>query len=153
MSDADHGAPDAQPPVETAPAVVGAPSEAAGGLPSLLATMSYARSQTGLLRGAQVLLRTNQAPGFDCPGLRLARARASSAHSSSSARTAPRPSPSEATTRRVDAATSSRAWSVAELAGTVGLLARTAGSAHRTRWSCGRAPSTTSPSPGTTPSR
>jgi molybdopterin-dependent oxidoreductase alpha subunit len=51
-----------------ASAVVGPPSEAAGGLPSLLATLRYARTQTGLARAALTLVRTNQDPGFDCPG-------------------------------------------------------------------------------------
>ena len=43
-------------------------SRAAGGSPALAATLRYASAQTGLVRGARVLLRTNQTSGFDCPG-------------------------------------------------------------------------------------
>ncbi len=68
MSDVDRPVASAQPPEEMTRAEVGPPSDAAGGLPSLLATLHYARSQTGLARGALTLARTNQDPGFDCPG-------------------------------------------------------------------------------------
>jgi molybdopterin-dependent oxidoreductase alpha subunit len=44
------------------------PSLAAGGAAALGATFRYAVAQTGLVRGARVLARTNQDPGFDCPG-------------------------------------------------------------------------------------
>jgi molybdopterin-dependent oxidoreductase alpha subunit len=60
--------PRAQPPHEPARPTTTAPSDAAGGLGALAATLRYARSQTGLVRGARVLARTNQETGFDCPG-------------------------------------------------------------------------------------
>ncbi len=40
---------------------------AAGGLEAVAATTRYVRSQSGLLRGARVLLEVNQEDGFDCP--------------------------------------------------------------------------------------
>jgi len=60
--------PTAQPPDDTAQVRLGPASEAAGGVAALGATVRYASAQTGLLRGARVLARTNQDPGFDCPG-------------------------------------------------------------------------------------
>jgi molybdopterin-dependent oxidoreductase alpha subunit len=44
------------------------PSAAAGGWKAVSATVSYAAEQTGIARGARVLLRTNQEQAFDCPG-------------------------------------------------------------------------------------
>jgi molybdopterin-dependent oxidoreductase alpha subunit len=115
MSDSSHPSalPAAQPPIEVTPAVVGPPSEAAGGLPSLLATLSYARSQTGIVRAAQVLLRTNQDPGFDCPGCAWPepRERDNIEFCENGAKAVL----SEATTRRADPAFFAR-WTVAELA-------------------------------------
>jgi molybdopterin-dependent oxidoreductase alpha subunit len=48
--------------------VLGEPARVAGGLPALAETFRYARRQTGLVRAARVLARTNQERGFDCPG-------------------------------------------------------------------------------------
>jgi molybdopterin-dependent oxidoreductase alpha subunit len=114
MDDRQHSAPANCQPPDDADAVrrlrVG---DAAGGASALAATVRYAAAQTGLLRGARVLARTNQESGFDCPGCAW-----------------PEPHPretiefcengakavlSEATTRRADAALFRR-WSVAELA-------------------------------------
>ncbi len=58
----------AQPPDDSASVRTGDASEAAGGVGALAATVRYASAQTGLLRGARVLARTNQTSGFDCPG-------------------------------------------------------------------------------------
>jgi hypothetical protein len=58
----------AQPPDDTAAVHTATPSAAAGGFDALAATLRYAGAQTGLLRGARVLARTNQTSGFDCPG-------------------------------------------------------------------------------------
>jgi molybdopterin-dependent oxidoreductase alpha subunit len=105
--------PDAETPDDSADVRVVRPSGAAGGAPALAATLRYAQAQTGLLRGARVLARTNQESGFDCPGCAW-----------------PEPHPrgaiefcengakavlSEATARRADAAFFAR-WSVADLA-------------------------------------
>jgi molybdopterin-dependent oxidoreductase alpha subunit len=105
--------PSAEPPDDTIGVRIEAPSRAAGGVSALAATVRYAAAQTGLLRGARVLARTNQETGFDCPGCAW-----------------PEPHPreavefcengakavlSEATTRRADAAFFER-WSVADLA-------------------------------------
>jgi hypothetical protein len=64
----DRAAAQAQPPDDTAQVALERPSAAAGGAGSLAATLRYASAQTGLVRGARVLARTNQASGFDCPG-------------------------------------------------------------------------------------
>ena len=61
-------APNAQPPDDSANVVVVPASRAAGGASALAATLRYASAQTGLVRGARILVRTNQAAGFDCPG-------------------------------------------------------------------------------------
>ncbi len=115
MSDAGrpHAPPSAQPPIEVTPAVIGPPSEAAGGVGSLLATLSYARSHTGVVRGAQVLLRTNQDPGFDCPGCAWPEPRERDAIEF--CENGAKAVLSEATTRRADPAFFAR-WTVAELA-------------------------------------
>jgi molybdopterin-dependent oxidoreductase alpha subunit len=104
---------DAEVPDDSAGVRLGRPSQAAGGAPALAATLRYASAQTGLVRGARVLARTNQESGFDCPGCAW-----------------PEPHPreaiefcengakavlSEATTRRADADFFAR-WSVADLA-------------------------------------
>ncbi len=58
----------AQPPDDSSTSRVARPSTAAGGAAAVAATLRYARAETGLLRGARVLARTNQEAGFDCPG-------------------------------------------------------------------------------------
>jgi molybdopterin-dependent oxidoreductase alpha subunit len=60
--------PGAQPPEDTAKVRLGPGSAAAGGAGALAATLRYASAQTGLVRGARILARTNQTSGFDCPG-------------------------------------------------------------------------------------
>ncbi len=105
--------PRAQPPDDSANVRLGKASGAAGGAAAVAVTMLYAKDQTGLLRGARVLARTNQEVGFDCPGCAW-----------------PEPHPrdaiefcengakavlSEATTRRCDPAVFAR-YSVADLA-------------------------------------
>jgi molybdopterin-dependent oxidoreductase alpha subunit len=114
MADPDRTPPAAQPPIETSPALVGPPSDAAGGLGSLLATMRYARSQTGLVRGARVLLRTNQDPGFDCPGCAWPEPRERDAIEF--CENGAKAVLSEATAHRVDPGFFAR-WTVADLAG------------------------------------
>ncbi len=44
------------------------PSEVAGGLPAVMATMAHARKKMGVFRGTKTLLRVNKEDGFDCPG-------------------------------------------------------------------------------------
>jgi molybdopterin-dependent oxidoreductase alpha subunit len=48
----------------------GAPSDSkpAGGLEAVVSTLTHARRETGLLRGARLLAQVNQTDGFDCPG-------------------------------------------------------------------------------------
>jgi molybdopterin-dependent oxidoreductase alpha subunit len=80
---------------------------------SLLATLSYARAQTGVVRGAQVLLRTNQDPGFDCPGCAWPEPR--DRDTIEFCENGAKAVLSEATTRRADPEFFAR-WTVAELA-------------------------------------
>ncbi len=40
----------------------------AAGIPAVMHSVAHARDQMGLRRGAKLLLRVNQADGFDCPG-------------------------------------------------------------------------------------
>ncbi len=47
---------------------IGPPSLAAAGMPGVLHGVAHARDQLGLRRGTKLLLRVNQADGFDCPG-------------------------------------------------------------------------------------
>ena len=68
MNDTLRETPRAQPPEDEQDLRLGKPSPAAGGAEAVIATVRYATRQTGLLRGARVLARTNQDPGFDCPG-------------------------------------------------------------------------------------
>jgi len=69
MDDERHAPlPSAQPPHDTEELLRVPASTAAGGIGSLVATLRYARAQTGVVRGARILLRTNQTTGFDCPG-------------------------------------------------------------------------------------
>ena len=58
----------AQPPVETAKLRQTATSTAAGGLAAVVASAKHAIAGMGLLRGTRLLLRVNQADGYDCPG-------------------------------------------------------------------------------------
>ncbi len=44
------------------------PSDVAGGIPAVMATMRHATKQMGVVRGTKTLLRLNKADGFDCPG-------------------------------------------------------------------------------------
>jgi molybdopterin-dependent oxidoreductase alpha subunit len=48
--------------------VVGPPAEAAGGLGAVVSTARYVLDHVGVARAPGLLLRTNQAFGFDCPG-------------------------------------------------------------------------------------
>ena len=68
MPDSRDAPPAAQPPDDHDGVRLGPAATTAGGLGALAATVAYARAQTGLLRGARVLARTNQDAGFDCPG-------------------------------------------------------------------------------------
>jgi molybdopterin-dependent oxidoreductase alpha subunit len=68
MDDERRTPPSAQPPDDTRDLLRVPASTAAGGVGALAATLRYARAQTGLVRGARVLFRTNQTTGFDCPG-------------------------------------------------------------------------------------
>ena len=61
----DHGArtpPDESPPTATPP------KQVAGGMAAVGSTLRRAARETGLVRGAGLLLRANQHGGFDCPG-------------------------------------------------------------------------------------
>jgi molybdopterin-dependent oxidoreductase alpha subunit len=69
MDDRRHDpTPNPQPPDDTADVQVVPASRAAGGASAVAATLRYANAQTGLARGARILMRTNQSAGFDCPG-------------------------------------------------------------------------------------
>jgi molybdopterin-dependent oxidoreductase alpha subunit len=102
----------AQPPDDSAGVRLDAPSKAAGGAPALAATFRYATRQAGLVRGARVLARTNQDPGFDCPGCAWPEPhdRAAIEFCENGAKAVL----SEATARRVDASFFAR-WSIADL--------------------------------------
>jgi molybdopterin-dependent oxidoreductase alpha subunit len=58
----------AQPPAELLELRQSEPSAAAGGVPSIAATMKYALGEMGLTRSLRTLARINQPEGFDCPG-------------------------------------------------------------------------------------
>ncbi|HEX8069052.1 MAG TPA: FdhF/YdeP family oxidoreductase [Pyrinomonadaceae bacterium] len=58
----------AQPPAEFAGLRQTEPSAAAGGVPSIVATMKYAFGAMGVGRSLRTLARLNQTDGFDCPG-------------------------------------------------------------------------------------
>jgi molybdopterin-dependent oxidoreductase alpha subunit len=105
--------PRAQPPSDEPPAKLGHASTVAGGIPALRATMEYAARQTGIARGARILMHTNQTSGFDCPGCAWPepRDRAAIEFCENGAKAVL----SEATTRRVDPEFFRR-YSVAELA-------------------------------------
>ena len=64
----DERRPSPQPTDDSENVRLGPASKAAGGTPALVATARYAMAQTRIGRGTRVLLRTNQADGFDCPG-------------------------------------------------------------------------------------
>jgi molybdopterin-dependent oxidoreductase alpha subunit len=89
------------------------PSTAAGGIGAVAATLRYAHEQTGLLHGARVLARTNQEPGFDCPGCAWPEPRERDAIEF--CENGAKAVLSEATRRRADPAFFAK-WSVAEMA-------------------------------------
>ena len=113
MNDTLREKPLAQPPADEHGIRLGEPSAAAGGMEAVAATVRYASRQTGLLRGARVLARTNQDPGFDCPGCAWPepRHRGAIEFCENGAKAVL----SEATTRRADPSLFAK-WSVAELA-------------------------------------
>ncbi|HEY4014445.1 MAG TPA: FdhF/YdeP family oxidoreductase [Polyangiaceae bacterium] len=59
---------DAQPPTDDGAVRLGKASHAAAGMGALVATLEYAKEQTGFVRGTRILALTNQESGFDCPG-------------------------------------------------------------------------------------
>ena len=103
----------AQPPDDTRDVRTEKASDAAGGMSAVAATVRYAATQTGLARGARVLVRTNQQSGFDCPGCAWPEPsdRAAIEFCENGAKAVL----SEATTRRANAEFFAR-WSVADLA-------------------------------------
>jgi molybdopterin-dependent oxidoreductase alpha subunit len=105
--------PSAQPPDDTREVRVARESRAAGGAGAIAATLRYAGEQTGLLRGARVLARTNQESGFDCPGCAWPEPHRRDAIEF--CENGAKAVLSEATTRRADEAFFA-AWSVADLA-------------------------------------
>ncbi|MCP3103521.1 FdhF/YdeP family oxidoreductase [Myxococcus sp. K15C18031901] len=60
--------PPVQPPEESTPPRVDAPSQVAGGIPAVISTMKHAWGEMGAVRGTRLLLKVNQKDGFDCPG-------------------------------------------------------------------------------------
>ncbi|HEV2883914.1 MAG TPA: FdhF/YdeP family oxidoreductase [Pyrinomonadaceae bacterium] len=60
--------PSAQTPEDSTVVQVDAPSKAAGGIPSIVATVKAAWEEMGVTRGVRTLLTLNQKTGFDCPG-------------------------------------------------------------------------------------
>jgi molybdopterin-dependent oxidoreductase alpha subunit len=113
VDEAKASPPSAQPPDDTRDVRVARPSAAAGGAGAIAATLRYAGQQTGLLRGARVLVRTNQEAGFDCPG--CAWPEPSRRDAIEFCENGAKAVLSEATTRRADAAFFAT-WSVADLA-------------------------------------
>ncbi|HEX8791053.1 MAG TPA: FdhF/YdeP family oxidoreductase [Polyangiaceae bacterium] len=103
----------AQPPEEPAKPTLSDPPEVAAGAGAIAATLRYARSQTGLIRGARILARTNQDPGFDCPGCAWPEPRNRDAIEF--CENGAKAVLSEATTRRADPDFFAR-WSITELA-------------------------------------
>jgi molybdopterin-dependent oxidoreductase alpha subunit len=55
-------------PVHIAAVDLSPPSEQAGGMGAIGATLHHLRRETGLVKGARGLLQMNQPDGFDCPG-------------------------------------------------------------------------------------
>jgi molybdopterin-dependent oxidoreductase alpha subunit len=103
----------AQPPDDSRQVGFATPSASAGGSGAVAATLRYARQQTGLLRGARVLVRTNQETGFDCPGCAWPEPRDRDAIEF--CENGAKAVLSEATTRRADPSFFAQ-WSVADLA-------------------------------------
>jgi molybdopterin-dependent oxidoreductase alpha subunit len=115
MSEAGRPRTDPQPPDDTAGVRLGSPSGAAGGIASVAETLRHTRAQTGLLRGMQVLARTNQESGFDCPGCAWPEPRAGKRSALEFCENGAKAVLSEATTRRVDAPFFAQ-WAIADLA-------------------------------------
>jgi molybdopterin-dependent oxidoreductase alpha subunit len=103
----------AQPPDEGNDVRLGNASTSAGGAAAVAATVRYAGRQTGLRRAAQILARTNQEAGFDCPGCAWPEPRDRSAIEF--CENGAKAVLSEATTRRADPAFFAK-WSVADMA-------------------------------------
>jgi molybdopterin-dependent oxidoreductase alpha subunit len=116
-ANADAGAaaetPAAEPPDDSGHVAIRPPSKAAGGAQAVAATLRYAAAQTGLVRGARVLARTNQEEGFDCPGCAWPEPHRREAIEF--CENGAKAVLSEATSRRADADFFAR-WSVADLA-------------------------------------
>src|SRR5580698_7195375 len=47
---------------------VGTPPQTSGGIPAIASAMRHTMAEMGLVRGAKMLMKVNQADGFDCPG-------------------------------------------------------------------------------------
>ena len=58
----------AQPPEDPVPLEKRPPADAAGGIPSAIASLKHALGEAGVLRGSRLLLSLNQFEGYDCPG-------------------------------------------------------------------------------------
>ncbi|HLK40437.1 MAG TPA: FdhF/YdeP family oxidoreductase [Polyangiaceae bacterium] len=103
----------AQPPGDAERVVLREPAETAGGAAAIGETLRHARRQTGLVRAARVLAKTNQETGFDCPG--CAWPEPADRGAIEFCENGAKAVLSEATTRRADRSLFAR-WSVAELA-------------------------------------
>ncbi|HET6861550.1 MAG TPA: FdhF/YdeP family oxidoreductase, partial [Pyrinomonadaceae bacterium] len=66
--DPNQSIPSAQTPEEPEPPDIGPPRNTAGGMPAILETFKFARSEMGVVRGLGTLLKINQPGGIDCPG-------------------------------------------------------------------------------------
>lgn len=63
-----HGAPQAQPPIQTDEIRVTPPARVAAGFKSVLKAVEFTIKEPGLLRGITALTQLNQFDGIDCPG-------------------------------------------------------------------------------------
>ena len=129
---------------------VRSPRHHAVGLPAVANSIRVVGAQAGAKRGLPLLRDVNQTGGFDCPG--CAWPEPGHRHPAEFCENGAKAVAEEGTRRRVDPDFFA-AHAVADLAETIRLLARPAGPPHPARASSPRARPTTSPSPGTTPSR
>ncbi|HZJ42256.1 MAG TPA: FdhF/YdeP family oxidoreductase [Pyrinomonadaceae bacterium] len=66
--DPNQSIPSAQTPEEPEPPDISPPGTIAAGMPAILESFKFARSEMGVVRGFGTLLKINQPGGIDCPG-------------------------------------------------------------------------------------
>jgi molybdopterin-dependent oxidoreductase alpha subunit len=105
----------AEEPEESALIQIKPISEAAGGIPSIVATARAAWDEMGVTRGVRTLLKLNQKDGFDCPGCAWPEPDSERSHAEFCENGAKHVA-DEGTTKRVTPEFFQK-WSVADLAG------------------------------------